>query len=77
MSKRYSNSPVNCPRRRRDPALKTLAVVGAAVALTFGIKLIYDPPGDLADVAAMAGVFDPDPAPDTAAGPVIEEAPRD
>ena len=55
MSKRYSNTPVNVPRRRRDPALRTLAAVGAALALSFAVKLIYDPPGGGGPAANVRG----------------------
>lgn len=49
----YTNSPMNIPRRRRDPALKTLMVMITVIALMFGIKFIYDPKGDLEDLAVM------------------------
>ena len=49
----YTNSPLNLPRRRSEPALKTLIVMVAVIALMFGIKFIYDPQGDLEDLAVM------------------------
>jgi len=65
MRKIYSNAPINLPKRRKNPALKTLLVMTVVIALMFGIKLIYDPQGDLSDVAAMAGVYEESAAPDT------------
>ena len=49
----YTNAPMNLPRRRREPALKTLIIMIAVIALMFGIKLIYDPEGDLEDLAVI------------------------
>ncbi len=49
----YTNSPMNLPRRRQEPALKTLLIMICVIALMFGIKLFYDPHGDLEDLAVM------------------------
>ncbi len=49
----YTNAPMNLPQRRREPALKTLLIMISVIALMFGIKLFYDPHGDLEDLAVM------------------------
>ena len=53
----YTNRPINKPVRRRQPALKTLAVMSVVLAMMFGVKLFYDPHLPGADEASAVGAL--------------------
>ena len=66
----YTNQPINKPVRRREPAVKTLAVMSVVLAMMFGVKLFYDPaapgePGRVDDGVVMVSG-----QPDESADPV-------
>lgn len=56
MKPTYTNSPMNLPQKRQDPALKTLIVMISVIAVMFGIRIFCRPADRLDDVAAMLEV---------------------
>lgn len=58
----YTNHPMNLPRKREEPALKTLLIMISVIALMFGIRIFCQPEEGLEDVAAMLEVEDSEEA---------------
>ena len=62
----YSNQPINKPVRRREPAVKTLAVMSVVIAMMFGVRLFNDPgqtrsDGEVEEAAAQAAAAAAEP----------------
>ena len=67
MKTTWDNRPMNIPRKRQDPALKTLVVMISVIALMFGIRAFCRPKGELDDIAAMLEIETSTAEPETKA----------
>lgn len=67
MKPTYTNSPMNLPQKRQDPALKTLIVMISVIAVMFGIRIFCRPKGELEDIAAMLEIETSTAEPETKA----------